>query len=188
MAPSENLRRLLHTMLTQAEIDFEMWQAMRNARSDREVVIMLNRRYRRFYMAAENALFNSLISILYKAFETRADTVNFGQLLKSLPLGIAPEIKTEIAELSEKLKTTWIKISLVRNKVVGHQSLQHSVDEVHRLAGITILELEVFLKDAQNLLCLIARYFHDAHVIFNLKGTHSFDHLLNDLLTIRQHP
>lgn len=187
MEPSEKIRKLLHTMLTQADIDFEMWQAMRKARFDQEVVIMLNSRYRRFYMAAENALFNSLISILYKAFERRTDTANFGQLLKTLPLCIAPEIKTELAELSEKIKTIWIKISLVRNKVVGHQSLQQSVDEVHRFAGITILELEVFLKDAQNLLCLVAKHFHDTQIIFNLKGTQSFDNLLKDLLATKHH-
>lgn len=181
MEPGEKIRKSLHTMLTQAEIDLEMWQAMRKARSDREVVIMLNRRYGRFYIAAENALFNSLISILYKAFEKRKDTVNFGQLLKTLPSEIPPELKTELDELSGKIKTTWIKIGLVRNKIVGHQSLEQSAEEVHRLAGITILELEDFVKDAQRLLYLVAKHFHDTHVVFNLKGTQSFDNLLNDL-------
>lgn len=56
-------------------------------------------------------------------------------------------------------------IFLVRNKVVGHQSLGQSAAEVHRLAGITILELEEFVQDAQHL----------------LKGTQSFDNLVNDL-------
>jgi hypothetical protein len=181
METGEKIRQSLHTMLTQAEIDLEMWQAMRKARSDQEVVIMLNRRYGRFYIAAENALFNSLISILYKAFETRKDTVNFGQLLKSLPSNMTPEIKAELDEISGKIKTTWVKIGLVRNKVVGHQSLEQSAEEVHRLAGITILELEEFVKDAQRLLYLIAKHFHDTHVMFNLKGTQSFDNLLNDL-------
>ena len=142
---------------------------------------MLNRRYGRFYVAAENALFNSLISILYKVFEKRKDTVNFGRLLRTLPSDVAPEIKTELDDLLGKTKVTWKKISLVRNKVVGHQSLDQSVDEVHRVAGITILELEEFVKDAQHLLYLIAKYFQDTHVIFNLKGTQSFDNLLNDL-------
>ena len=181
METGEKIRQSLHTMLTQAGIDLEMWQAMRKARSDQEVVIMLNRRYGRFYIAAENALFNSLISILYKAFETRKDTVNFWQLRKTLPSDMAPEIKAELDQVSDKLKTVWIKICLVRNKVVGHQSLEQSAEEVHRLAGITILELEEFVQDAQHLLYLIAKHFHDTHVIFNLKGTQSFDNLVNDL-------
>src|SRR5690554_2770017 len=128
METGEKIRKSLHTMLTQAEIDLEMWQAMRKARSDQEVVIMLNRRYGRFYIAAENALFNSLISILYKAFETRKDTVNFGQLLKTLPSDMAPEIKVELGQLSDKIKATWKKIGLVRNKIVGHQSLEQSAE------------------------------------------------------------
>jgi len=181
MGTGQKIRQSLHTMLTQAEIDLEMWQAMRKARSDQEVVIMLNRRYGRFYIAAENALFNSLISILYKAFETRKDTINFGQLLKTLPSDMAPEIKAELDEISSKIKTIWVKIGLVRNNIVGHQSLEQSAEEVHRLAGITILELEEFVKDAQHLLYLIAKHFHDTHVMFNLKGTQSFDNLLNDL-------
>lgn len=181
MERGEKIRQSLHTMLTQAEIDLEMWQAMRKARSDQEVVVMLNRSYGRFYIAAENAFFNSLISILYKAFEKRKGTVNFGQLLKTLPADMAPEIKSELDGLSAKIKATWIKVSLVRNKIVGHQSLEQSSDEVQRIVGITIAELEKLVKDAQHLLYLIAKYFHDTHVIFNLKGTLSFDNLIRDL-------
>jgi hypothetical protein len=177
----EKLRQSLHTMLTQAEIDLEMWQAMRKARSDHEVVVMLNRRYGRFYIAAENALFNSLILILYKAFETRKDTVNFWQLRKTLPASVAPEIKAELDGMFTKIKTTWVKVGIVRNNIVGHQSSENSVEEFHRLAGITILELEDLVKDMQHLLYLIAKHFHDTQVVFNLKGTQSFDNLLGDL-------
>jgi len=181
METGEKIQKSLHTMLTQAEIDLEMWQAMRKARSDQKVVVMLNHRYGRFYIAAENALFNSLISILYKAFETRKDTVNFAQLLKTLPSDMDHEIQAELEGLSGTIKSTWVKIGIVRNKVVGHQSLEQSAEEVHRLAGVTILELEEFVRDAQHLLFLIAKHFHDTHLIFNLKGTQSFDNLLRDL-------
>jgi len=179
----EKLRQSLHTMLTQAEIDLEMWQAMRKARSDHEVVVMLNRRYGRFYIAAENALFNSLISILYKAFETRKDTINFWQLRKTLPASMAPEIEAELDWLFIKIKSTWVKVGIVRNNIVGHQSSENSAEEFHRLAGITILELEELVKDMQHLLYLIAKHFHGTHVVFNLKGTQSFDNLLSDLRT-----
>jgi hypothetical protein len=181
MAEGEKLRQALHTMLTQAEIDLEMWQAMRNARSDPEVVVMLNRRYGRFYLTAESALFNSLISILYKAFETRKDTINFSQLRKTLPDIMCSEVKAEIDTLFAKLRTIWRKVGIVRNNIVGHQSSENTVEEVHRIAGITIGELEEMVKDMQYLLCLIAKHFHDTHVVFNLKGTRSFDNLLEDL-------
>ncbi|MBB2756031.1 UNVERIFIED_ORG: hypothetical protein GGR68_000129 [Xanthomonas campestris] len=187
MEAKDNLRRELHTMLTQAEIDLEMWQAMRKARSDREVLVMLNRRYGRFYIAAENALFNSLISILYKAFEKRKDTINFHQLRKTFPASITPEIEAELGALFTKIKVTWVKVGIVRNNIVGHQSSENSVEEVHRLADITIPELEELVKNMQHLLYLIAKYFHDTHVVFNLKGTQSFDNLLNDLRTCNSH-
>jgi hypothetical protein len=177
----EKFRQSLHTMLTQAEIDLEMWQAMRKARSNHEVVVMLNRRYGRFYIAAENALFNSLISILYKAFETRRDTINFWQLRKTLRASMAPDIEAELDGMFVKIKTTWVKVGIVRNNIVGHQSSENSVEEFHRLAGITILELEELVKDMQHLLYFIAKHFHDTHIVFNLKGTQSFDNLLSDL-------
>jgi len=181
MEAGEKLRQSLHTMLTQAEIDLEMWQAMRKARSDHEVVVMLNRRYGRFYIAAENALFNSLISILYKAFETRKDTVNFWELRRTLPISMAPEVKAELDALFAKIKATWVKVGIVRNNIVGHQSSEKSAEEFHAIAGITISELEGLVKDMQHLLYLIAKHFHDTHVVFNLKGTQSFDNLLGDL-------
>lgn len=173
----------MHTLLTQAEIDFEMWQAMRKARADHKTAIMLNRRYGRFYIAAENALLNSLITILYKAFETRKDTVSFSQLLKTIPKDADPTDLTEIKELTSKTKATWIKVNLIRNNVVGHQSMKKPAGEFHKDANMTATELEQMIKDAQRLLYLIAHKFHDTHVVFNLRGTHSFDNLINDLRT-----
>lgn len=183
MALKEKLRQSLHTMLTQAEIDLEMWQAMRKARSDQEVMVMLNRRYGRFYITAENALFNSLISILYKAFETRKDTVNFWQLKKTLPTSMSPEIQAELDTLFQKIRSTWIKVQIVRNNIVGHQSSEKSTEEIHNMASITIVDLEEMVQNMQQLLHLVAKHFHDTHVVFNLKGTQSFDNLLSDLRT-----
>ena len=181
MATGKSLQQSLHTMLTQAEIDLEMWQAMRKGRSDTEVVIMLNRRYGRFYIAAENALFNSLITILYKAFESRKDTVNFSELRRSLPASMPTGVKEELDALFAKIKRVWKKISIVRNNIVGHQSSEGSAGEFHRIAGISIKELEEVVKDMQHLLYLIAHHFHDTHVVFNLKGAESFERLLSDL-------
>lgn len=181
MEAGETLRKSLHTMLTQAEVDLEMWQAMRKARTDQVVVDMLNLRYGRFYLAAENALFNSLILILYKAFETRKDTINFWVLRKTLPPSMPPEVKVELDVLFAKIKVTWIKVGIVRNNIVGHQSSEKNAEEFHAIAGITILELEQLVKDMQYLLFLIAKNFQGTHVVFNVKGTQSFDNMLGDL-------
>ncbi len=108
----EIIRQSLHTMLTQAEIDFDMWVAMRRARADPEIVVMLNRRYGRFYISAENAFFNSLITILYAAFEKRSDTVNFWNLRKTLPAEGDHIFLKEIDDRLVVIKEIWKKICI----------------------------------------------------------------------------
>ena len=107
-------------MATQAEIDFEMCMAMRKARADPEIVVMVSRRYGRFYISAENAFFNSLITILYAAFEERPDTVNFWNLRKTLPEVGELAVLEEIDSRLSLIKAAWIRISIIRNEVVGH--------------------------------------------------------------------
>lgn len=183
METGDKIRKSLHMMLTQAEVDFEMWQAMRKARFDQEFLFVINRRYERFYTAAENALLNSLISNLYKAFEKRNDTANFSRLLKRFLSQATPELKLQLTELCERINTSWIKIRIVRNKIIAHQSLEQSTSEIHEIAGIKVFELEQLVKDAQDLLYLIAKRFQNTHVVFNIKGAQSFENLLNDLRT-----
>ncbi len=181
MDRSYELRKSLHSLLTQAEIDFEMWQAMRLARADAQTSAMLNRRYRRFFLAAENALLNSLIIILYKAFETRPDTMNFSQLMRDLPQSGSSEVVRRIDDLFRGIEKTWRKVCIIRNNVVGHQSMKKSGDEFHKDADMTLLELKQMIKDAQDLLSLISESYYETHVLFNLRGTQSFDNLIADL-------
>ena len=175
------IRQSLHTALTQAEIDFEMWLAMRSARNDPDLVLMLNRRYGRFYMAAENAFFNSLVTILYAAFEKRKDTVNFWNLKKALPLSAEPNIIKEIDEKLSSINLIWKRISIIRNEIVGHQTLTRDREESNDAAGLRLKDLQSMISLCQELLILIAQKFHDTDVKFNLKGAESFEKLLIDL-------
>lgn len=186
METGKKLCSALHVMLTQAEVDFEMWRAMRQARLDPEVIVLLNRRYGRFYVAAENALFNSLITILYKAFETRKDTVNFIQLRKVLPKDIEVELESELTELFNQIQRVWKRVAEIRNKVVGHQSLELGPHETQAISGITFDEVRSFIENSQRLILLIAQQFYDTHIVFNIKGTGSFDNLIADLRVIKQ--
>lgn len=179
------IRKGLYSMLTQAEIDLEMWLAMRAARSNDDVVLMLNRRYGRFYMAAENALLNSMITILYAVFEKRKDTVNFWRLKDSLSGVADPSQLRELDETYASVKETWKKIAVIRNEVVGHQSLERTATESHEMAGLTVDHAKNMILSCQDLLYRIAKDFHDTHVVFNLKGTDSFDKLISDLRSWR---
>lgn len=175
------IRQGLHTMLTQAEIDLDMWLAMRDARRSDDVVLLLNRRYGRFYMAAENALLNSMITILYAVFELRPDTVNFWQLKNSLLHVADPSQLRELEATYASIKQTWKKIAVIRNEVVGHQSMERTATESHEIAGLTVDHARHMVVSCQQLLYRIARDFHDTHVVFNIKGTDSFDKLMADL-------
>lgn len=186
MDKGKKLCSALHIMLTQAEVDFEMWRAMRQARLNPEMVALLNRRYGRFYVAAENALFNSLITILYKAFETRRDTVNFIQLRRVLSKSFEVELETELTELFEEILKVWKRVAEIRNKVVGHQSLEHDLHGNQAVSGINFDELKSFIESSQRLIFLIAQRFYDTHIVFNIKGTASFDNLISDLRAIKQ--
>lgn len=46
---------------------------------------------------------------------------------------------------------------------------------------MTLLELKQMIKDAQDLLSLISESYYETHVLFNLRGTQSFDNLIADL-------
>ena len=180
---SEKILHSMHTMLTQAEIDFDMWTAMRKARADREFIIMLNRRYGRFYAAAENAFFNSIITILYSALEKRYDTVNLWQLRRNLPADSDPNALLEVDKMLSELKEIWIRVGIIRNEVVGHQSLKRSSIESHKLANIRSDEIKKMVLSCQELLAFISIKFHDTQMIFNLKGAESFERLVADLRT-----
>lgn len=177
----EKIQQSLHTMLTQAEIDFDMWVAMRRARTAPELVVMLNRRYGRFYISAENAFFNSLITILYAAFEKRPDTVNFWSLRKTLPEDEEPVVLVEIDKRLASIKEVWKRIGIIRNEVVGHQTLNRTTKQSHEIAGMTFDDIQGMIKSCQELLAFIARKFHDTGVVFNIKGAASFENLILDL-------
>lgn len=181
MNDAEKIRTGLYRMLTQAQIDLEMWLAMSDARRNDDVIRMLNRRYGRFYVAAENALLNSMITILYAVFERRRDTVNFWRLKESVVNLATPSQDRDLDASYESIKKIWKKVSVIRNEVVGHQSLERNATESHEIAGLTVEHARNMIVSCQELLCRIAADFQDTHVVFNIKGTESFDRLISDL-------
>lgn len=168
-------------MLTQAEIDYDMWISMRQAKANPDNLALINRRYSRFYVSAESAFFNSMVTILYAAFERRKDTVNFWSLRSTVPNDADPEVLREIDQKYSEIKKIWKRIGIIRNEVAGHQTLERSKAESHEVAGLTIKDLRDMISLCQELLFLIASKFHDTHVAFNLRGAESFERLIEDL-------
>ncbi|WP_052017987.1 AbiU2 domain-containing protein [Paraglaciecola chathamensis] len=180
MDDSTRLRQGLCRLLTQAEIDFEMWQAMRDEKRNKKFQGKL-KRYSRFYIAAENALFNSLIIILYKTVENRKDTININSYKKSLTGNISEDTQFALSETEKRIKPLVTKICILRNNTVGHQSVSLAAGDVYDKADLWVSEISQLINDLQELVYILAKDVQDTHVTFNLKGTQSFKNLVDDL-------
>lgn len=181
----DKIRTDLHRMLTNAEIDFDMLVAMREARSNPDLHNLLNLKYGRFYGSAANAFFNSIIIILYKVFEKREDTSNFWELKKTLPSKIDKEKSSVIEDKYKEAFSIWKKVCLLRNNVIGHHNANRPIEEFYDKADISMNDLKRMIQLCQELLCFIATNFHDVHVVFNIKGAESFELLIEDLKSIK---
>jgi hypothetical protein len=181
MDDSTKLRQGLHTMLTQAEIDFEMWQAMHKERRNKDLQQKIKIRYSRFYVAAETALFNSLIIILYKTVENRKDTININSYKKSLTDLIPKNTEFELDELEKVIEPLKTKISILRNNTVGHQSMKLSSGDAFDKVNLWATESFQLIEYLKKYVFILARDVQDTHIIFNMKGTKHFDNLVTDL-------
>lgn len=79
------------------------------------------------------------------------------------------------------IKEAWKKICIIRNEVVGHQTLKRTETESHEIAGMTFDDINGMIRSCQELLVFIANKFHDTHVSFNIRGAESFENLISDL-------
>ncbi len=153
---------------------------MRDERRDKNFQGKL-KRYSRFYIAAENALFNSLIIILYKTVENRKDTININSYKKSLMDDISEDTQVALSKIEKRIKPLVTKICILRNSTVGHQSMNLDAGDVYDKADLWVSEIRQLLSDLQELLYVLAKDVQDTHVTFNLKGTQSFKNLVDDL-------
>jgi hypothetical protein len=55
--------------------------------------------------------------------------------MKALPNDMSREVKTELDEPGADIKVTWVKVGIVRNNIVGRQSIENGSEELHKIAG-----------------------------------------------------
>ncbi|GAB2879097.1 hypothetical protein GCM10027046_03690 [Uliginosibacterium flavum] len=175
------IRESLHSMLMQAEIDFDLWQSMRMARENKNLNLLISSRYLHFYSSAENTFFNSLVAILYALFENRDDTVNFWSLRKTFPPDACPEFVQGVNQKFSEIKIIWKRICVIRNEVVGHQTLKRTKSQSHELSGLTIKDLQDMITLCQDLLFDISGELHNVHMLFNIRGKKYFENLIDDI-------
>jgi len=126
-----------------------------DVQSDLKVV---RRRYNRYITAAEDAHVGFLVVLLYSLLETRDDTANFSQLKKLLGKeGTDPDDIPRLTDTLKQAKELWIKVSVLRNKVIGHRSQNSSREDCFSEADLTpknLMELTGLFRDAINAITL----------------------------------
>jgi hypothetical protein len=179
--PAEQSEQWQHLFLTlgRAQDNFEIWEGLQEARTSEATVKVMNR-YPDFFNTIQHALFSSFVLLLYRAHEKRNDTINFPGLLNGLPHRNSSEIKRLEEELA-KMKPIWVKIGILRNEVIAHQSAQSSIVDSFEKARISVKEIENFLSDSKQLLTRLS----GRELMFGTSEKDSVHRMLNDLATER---
>lgn len=177
---ADEVARAIFQSLTEAEINFDLWEGLREGRSDRETVRALQP-YAAFFSGAENALFDSFILILYAVYETRRDTVSITALLKAVEATVLTAPLEVFKARAKALKPAWVKVGILRNEAVGHQALNTIPARVFENAAISPQAIRELLKDSQRLLADIALEAFKIKMVFNARSKPHLDRLLADL-------
>jgi hypothetical protein len=171
---------ILYRILTEAQISFDLWEGLREARSAQDTVDAMQR-YAVFFTGAESAMLGSFIVLLYSLYETRWDTVNFHTLLRTLNPDLPPAENANLDACVKALKATWIKLGILRNEVVGHQALDRSPYESFSKAAVSPQEIRDYLIGSQTLLGHISSTVFNTCLAFNIKGKPYLERLLTDM-------
>lgn len=158
---TDELRRLL----TVAGLNFEAWLALQTTPHWR-----VQNRYVPYFQTAINAHFTSMIMALYCLHETNPKSVNVPILLRQLRTAerLPHALLDQLEEAQVDLKTLWIKISVLRNKVFGHRERGITFDDVFVQAAVKPSDFEALLDKTAKLLNVITKaLFRDIHA-FNL--------------------
>jgi len=168
--------------ISSAQWHFDVWEALEEARSSPQNVAVMNK-YIEFFRATGMANFESYIISCYQLFETRRDTVSFSQLKRGLVSASSFDVDSdpEFVNLEKSMKPTWLKICQLRNKVIGHLTIDNSIIEVYASADLTPGEIRQFINDAKKLFNNITHRLSQSRDAFNIRGKDSVNTLLKDL-------
>lgn len=178
--PAVEQVNLLHQKLMQAQISFDLWEGLREARSCPDTVKVMQP-YAGFFVGTEYALFDSFVVLSYSIFETRKDSVNMSILLKSVSSKIKDTELTAFKDEVKSLKPAWLKLGILRNEVVGHQSLGQTSFQSFQKAAVTPEEIREYLSKSQELLGQISSKAFRNALAFNIHSKPRLVKLLTEL-------
>ena len=155
----DQIREELFRRIDEANTQHELLEGFRMALLDAGVVVGYNRNVR-FFRTVEVSLFYSLVVLLYSLFETRPGTVSFKTLIDSLEATHGVECVRELRDRIARLKPYVIKVCILRNEAIGHQSTGRPLSETHTRANLLYSDVEALLSETKSLFQDISsRYF-----------------------------
>lgn len=160
---ANEIRQALFMRINQAQVHHDLLVALGDSTAESENLVRFNRNLR-FFAGVESALYNSTVVLLYALYETRQDTVNFRQLLQLAASHIPEAAVQEYRERLEQIKPTWVRVSTIRNELVGHQTLERDRAAAELKASLKFSDVDALLAHARQLLFDISSRHFDTHV------------------------
>jgi hypothetical protein len=165
-----------------ASLNYDVWWVYKSEKY-RPVYAETMNQYLSFFETSIHAHFVALLIALYPIYETRKDTFNIPQLLKTLEKeGQIPfNVLTKANAIYAKVKPLWVKVGVLRNNVFGHRSDSEAIEEIFKAAGITPNELKELIELTKHLLNTISRALDGSVHAFNLAATDATVRMLENL-------
>jgi hypothetical protein len=166
--PDQYISELQQTV-TAAGLNFEVWWTYESTDTRPKFLDAMNR-YSLFFTTSIHAHFVALLVALYRLYERRSDTYNIPQLLQLLKSTRTFDRATldELNAMHAAAKPLWVKVSILRNEAFAHRSVEYSVSDVFRKAGVSPNELRDLVKRTMELLNALTRAWDRSVHAFNL--------------------
>lgn len=177
----------LQNAITVAGLNYEIWWVYKEKESRKRFADTLNA-YPLFFQTSLHAHFVAMIIALYKLFETRQDSVNVPQLVKIIKdQGSVSEIDIQKieAEISQ-IKSLWVKVSILRNKLFGHKSNALDNEEIWKEAKVTPNEFRKLIDESKKILNQLTSVWDRSGHAFNLSSKEDTIELLEDLKELNE--
>lgn len=181
MPSTSKLIEDIRSTVTSASLNFDIWWGLKN--KNRAAFAQTMNTYPLFFATSIHAHFVALIIALYKLFETRSDTSNFGNLIKQATASkpIQPDTLKKIQATQSDAKRLWKKVCILRHEVFAHANADKSPDEIFQNANITPNELGKLVSLSKYLINTITYELTETTHAFNLSATDETVSLLKTL-------
>lgn len=170
----------LRQNLIRAQISFDLWQGIRETRASTSGVKLMQR-YPGVFPGLESALFDSFIVSLYALNEKGRGRISVSRLAGALESKLKSTEHKEFQRQVNELEATWKKIKILRNNVVGHQTLEGKAEEFFAVANISENEISEFMIKSRCLLRSISSALFSKSLAFNTRTKRNLTMLVNDL-------